>query len=253
MATTPNVTSATVVAPAVVLTPSAKLQKSVTSYLDLSAQVAGKFEALIEQCKEDKTNLKYDQAQCRVVLQAAYRVGFETVGKKHNGLEGDALKAFVESEMKRKGPDISKVLVLTFPKSDEAAIELQKAQEAGLGLNKQMEIARGNTTVEAIKQEAANKAAGAKPETAQNGGAPKTPTTATTTTPQAPMSEASATQKLSPTERLQNNVIALDKWARSIGLDSDAIADIVTGQLAECAAEHAEAAKQASAATPETK
>ena len=229
---------ATTVAP---MQPTVKLGTLVHSYLDMGIKLERKFEALIDQAIDDKDTLGYNQDQCRLVLQTAYRNAFEKLGKADK-LEGDALVAYVAEGMKRKGPDISKVLVLAFPKTPEAAAELAKAPEE-MGLNKRLELARGNATVESLAIEAANKAKGAKPETAQ-----ARPTDAAHK-PQPPISETAAASKLTTTERIQNHTIAMFTWALSLeGATIESVSDIVTGQMAECAALATEAAEKAAAA-----
>lgn len=235
--TTTSTTTAPVQTPAV--TPTTKLATATYQYVDLTQKVERKFESLIEQASADKAELGYNRDQCRVVIQTAFTNAYEKLAKEQK-LTGDEAKQYVDAGMKRQGPNIAKVMSLVFPKTDDAATELAKAKEAGLGLNAQLEVARGNTTVAAIQQERANKAAGAAKETARPGNGTSTP--ATTTATQPPTPETPATSKLTPKERAVTQIIAVAKFCLSLGLTLDELPELVEETLADMAAQAAEKA-----------
>jgi hypothetical protein len=223
------------------LNASAKLLTATYTLLDAQAKVQRKFESMVNQVESDRKEFSYNRDQCRLVLQAAFSAGYEKLAIADK-LNPEQTKAYIEAGMKRSGTDISKALTLAFPKDDNAATELAKADDAGLGINAKLEIARGNTTVAAIQQERANKAAGAAPETARPGNGTHPSTSTPTHTPQPPLPESPATAKLTPKERLETSIIALVKWAQSLGLSHEEIADVTTDTLADIASQAAEAA-----------
>lgn len=233
MATTTNTQPLTsTITPAV--TPSTKLGTLTYQYVDAGIKLERKFESMIEQANADRTELGYNRDQCRVVIQTAFTQAYEKLAKEAK-LTGDEAKAYVDAGMKKQAPNISKVMSLVFPKTEEAATELQKAREAGLGLNAQLEVARGNTTVAAIEQERANKAAGASTETARPGNG-----TSTSTTTQPPTPETAQTAKLTPRERAVTQIIAVAKFCLSLGLTLEELPELVEETLADMAAQAAE-------------
>lgn len=240
--TTTTAPTATQTSPAI--TPSPKLSAATYSYVDLGIKMERKFETLIEQATADKLSLGYNRDQCRVVVQTAFTQAYEKLAKEGK-LEGEAAKAFVDTGMKRQGPNISKVMTLVFPKDDGAATELEKADAAGLGLNAKLEIARGNATVASIEAERANKAAGASKETARPGNGTSTPTATNATQPPTP--ETAATSKLTPAERAVTQIIAVIKFCESLGLTLEELPDLFEETLADVAAQR-ETAKQEQAA-----
>lgn len=233
-------TIATATAPVAVLNPSPKLTTSVASLLDAQIKVQRKFESMVEQAKADQAEFSYNRDQCRAVLQAAFRAAYTKMGEQSK-LTGDALKAHVEAGMKRSGTDISKALTLAFPKDESATVELQKAVDAGLGINAQLEVARGNTTVAAIQAERANKAAGAQSETARP---PSGDATANKPTVQPPTPEAPATSKLTPKERFVMQLLGAIKFGTDLKLTLEEMSELATDTFADQAAIAAEKANE---------
>lgn len=228
-----------------IVTPTAKLSTAAHNYLNAQLTVGRKFESLIDQIKADQTEHGYDQDQCRLIIQTAFKASYVKLGTADK-LEPAALTAYVEAGMKRSGTDISKCLRLAFPKSDAAAIELAKGEEAGLGINARLDLAKGNTTFENIMQERANKAAGAKPETARPPGS--TPATPTANKPQPPTPMTPAQSKLTPKEQFVTQVIGMAKFGESLGLTLEECSQLAEEWFAEEAARREEAAESAPAA-----
>lgn len=237
------VTTAPVVTAELAVKTSQKLVTFVGSYLDAQSTVLRKFDSLVDQTKADIAEFKYDRKNARVMLQNAFEKAHNAAAVKAK-VPADQLAAHVASLLQKSGPDISKVLTLSSPKDEAAAVESEKAQDPAalaavgihkpLGLNDRLEVARGNTTIAAIAAERANKAAGAKSETArpQSGTTSATPATGA----QAPAPESAAISKLTPKERLENQFIAVVKYGESLGLSraevlshlSDLLADATT-------------------------
>lgn len=222
---------------AAVINPTPKLTASVHSYLDLTLKAGRKFESLIEQAQADQKALGYNRDQCRVVLQTAFKLAFEKIAQEQK-LPKAEVDAFVTTGLEKEKFNISKVLTLASPKTDEAKVELEKAREAGLGINAQLEVARGNATTASIQAERANKAAGNKPETA------RPPSGNTPTKPQPPTPETPQTQKLTPKERITNQLAGVIKLAESddFKLSPEEVLALLEDYVATLAAEREEAA-----------
>lgn len=227
-----STTTAPAVAPAPQVQVSVKLVQGIVSLLTLQVQVGNKFESLADQTRTDMKAFGLDRKGARSMLTAAFEKAHTEQAKK-NKIEPDQLISHIKACLEKSSPDISKILTLASPKDEAAAVELQKAKDAGLGLNKQLEIARGNTTVAAIQQEAANKASGASKETArpQSG-----------TTPQPPTPESPTTLKLTPKERLENQFIATVKFGESLGLERSEVLETLSDIIANMEAEAEKAA-----------
>lgn len=244
MSTTPTPTSNVAAVAATLATPTAKLSTSVYNYLNAQITVGRKFESLTDQIKADKSEHGYNRDQCRLIVQTAFKAAYAKLASADK-LTPEASTAYVEAGMKRSGTDISKCLTLAFPKDDAAEVELAKGEEAGLGINARLELAKGNTTVEAIIAERQNKAAGAKSETARPGNATASTATAKPVV-QPPTPETPAQMKLTPEERFETQLRAAVKYALSLGMTLDEVSDRTPDILAAMAAE------ATAAPTPET-
>jgi hypothetical protein len=233
MGTQPSTATATTTEPAVQVSP--KLLTGVVSLLTLQTQVGAKFESLATQTAADMKTYGYDRKKARLMLTAAFEKAHTDQAKKDK-VPADQMNAHVMALLQKSAPDISKILTFASPKDENAAVELQKAKDAGLGLNKQLEIARGNTTVAAIQAERENKAAGAAKETAR-------PQGNATASPQAPAPETPAVSKLTPKERLANQFVAFVKFGESLGLERAEVLDTLSDLISEATAELEKAQK----------
>jgi hypothetical protein len=222
-ATQPQVTT-----PAPAIQVSSKLTTGIVALLTLQVQLGNKFESLATQTAADMKQFGYDRKKGREMLTAAFEKAHREQAKKDR-IPEDQMNAHIGALLQKSAPDISKIMTLASPKDEAAAIELQKAKEAGLGLNKQLEIARGNTTVAAIEAERQNKAAGASKETARpQGNAPATV--------QPPAPESAATAKLTPKERIGTQFVAFVKWAESLGLEKAEVYETLSDLIADAEA-----------------
>lgn len=148
-----------------------KLVKAVKEIVNAQGVLEGKFQSGADACREAATSLGYDRKQASEMLKLAYTEAGQDIS--------------------RKAPDISKILSLAYPASDEAATNLADAKAHNakapaaekIGVNDQLKIARdkeGKTTVETILAE--RKAKADAKRGAQNGGAPRVGTASTPAT-----------------------------------------------------------------------
>lgn len=146
-----NTTETTTATVTIKVTPA--LVKSVKEICDLQSKLEGKFQAGADACREAAKSLGYDRKQAREMLTLAFKEAGQDVI--------------------RKAPDISKILSLAYPASDESAKALADAKahnqsaapDQKIGVNDQLRIARdkeGKTTVETILRERAEKKTGAR-------------------------------------------------------------------------------------------
>ena len=117
------------------------LTNSIKSLLDLQNKLEGKWLATADTLRAEAEANNYDKDQAREMLALAFEQA--------------------KQDRKKKAPDISKILLLAYPKSEQTKDEIAKAREHNttapaskkIGVNQILEIARGNTTVEQILTE----------------------------------------------------------------------------------------------------
>ncbi len=231
MATQPQMQPQSNATPAVQV--SAKLLTGIVSLITLQVQMGQKYESLATQTQADMKAFGLDKKGARAMLSAAFEKAHTEQARKDK-VPADQLLSHVKACLERNQPDISKILTLACPKDEAASIELQKAKDAGLGINKQLEVARGNTTVAAIQAERENVKAGAAKETAR-------PQSGATAQPQPPAPETAAMAKLTPKERIGNQFAAFLKWGESLGLSRPEVLETLSDLIAEASAESAAA------------
>ena len=200
------------------------LVKSVGELLGLQTKVANKFADTAKMLAEEATKNKLDKKGAGILLQNAYSQYYTAEGER-NKLTGDALTEAVKLALAKTAPDRSKMITLAFPASEAAASELAKAKEAGLGVNAQLEVARGNKTVAEIQasRSASGASKGARP--------PEGDKPSTVSTPQA---EASAAQSAGMTaeEKFENQVAALFALGAALKLSADKQEEIIADYYA---------------------
>lgn len=171
--TTPSTTVAPTTSPTVIIQTTPGLLRSIKELCDAQLKIEGKFQAGADACRLAATSQGYSRQQAAQMLKLAY----EEAGQ----------------DTKKKAPDISKILSLAYPASEESAKALADAKVHNLnaapaekiGVNDQLRIARdktGATTATSILEERKEEAA-AKTRGAQNGGAPRVPGSSPSTTP----------------------------------------------------------------------
>lgn len=148
----------------VTVTTTPALVKGVKEACDMQVKLENKFASLADLCRQAATAKGYDRKQSGDMVRLAYTEAGQ--------------------DIKRKAPDISKILSLAYP-AEAAVNALAEAKEHNesaapsekIGINDQLRIARdkeGKTTVATILQERKEAAAS---RGAQNGGAPRVPGT----------------------------------------------------------------------------
>lgn len=214
----PEPSSLVIVAPKALVT-------SVSELLTAQAKAGEKFDSTVAFLQTEAKKHGYDRKQAGQLLASAYKGAFEK-----QGLKGDDL----DKALAAKAPDRSKMLVLAFPKSEEAAEQERLGKAEGLGLNARMELARGNTTVEKIKAERAENKSTPKGARPQDGSTPAN----TTPTPKA-QNAADAAKGLTPVERFQNQLAALYAYGKEANLSAERQLELATEFYADKAASEA--------------
>lgn len=207
------------------------LVTSIHTLLDAQTKAAEKFASAVATLQSEAKSNGLDSKAANQLLANAYKGAYEK-----RGLTGTA----IDDALKQSAPDRSKMIRLAFPTDEKAAAELEKVAAhnqtatgaSKVGMNAQLEIARGNTTLEQVlKERAENKGAskGARPPEGT-----ATPTS-TNKSPEA-AAQADAAKGLTAEERFGNQLAALYAYGKECGLSAETQSELASNFYAEKAA-----------------
>jgi len=213
----------------------ATLCKSISEIVNAQLKLNDKFASTARIVAQDATDRGIDRKLAGLMLANAYTTTFtRNYPKATDKHDGETEGAYVTRMLAKTGPDRSKILTLAYPKNEAAAQEAEAGRKLGMGLNTQLELARGNTTVEEVIAAKAEKGAakGARPPSGDV--KPAIPAAKA-------QAEADAAKGLTPTERVQNYAAALKAYGAECGFTPEQTLEIVTDWFADsCASEASE-------------